>query len=302
MSYDSTDPRAALAASAAARPATPTVYTGAELDLFYDQPPQDDDANGRTWYIHGQNMILAYTEAKPGATFARTNRDEYCILVPDRDTPADVSAAGGKGHTDGHALIIMPPGEGSLSLPKGGRFVRLFSPLADDRAVKCANRASFLSAHLNIPPFKSWPEPKDGFRIRIYTLDVPDEPGRFGRIWRCTTMMVNFLAPQVGPRDVSKLSPHHHDDFEQCSLALEGGSMHHLRWPWTVDMRMWHDDLHLSVGSPSATIIPPPVIHTTRGMGEGVNQLVDIFSPPRLDFSEKPGWVLNADEYPIPSA
>lgn len=298
--YDKNDPRAALAPAQGSAP-PPTAFAGAEFGLFYKEPPQEDDANGRTWYTRGQNFIVAFTEAKPGASFARQGQiDEYTVLLPNRDTPADIMAGASHDTSPGYEIVFVPPGDSTVRLPNGGRLVRLFSTRSPELNARCANAAAFTQPQPNIPPYKPWPTPKGGFKIRRYTLDVPDEPGRFGRIWRCTTMMVNYLAPQIGPRDITKLSPHHHDDFEQGSLALEGAYIHHLRWPWTVDMRMWRDDLHAEVASPSLTVIPPPAIHTSRGMRPGVNQLVDIFAPPRVDFSMKPSWVLNAADYPMP--
>lgn len=301
--YDVSDPRARLTQPAAAAPALPQGrgFAAAQFGRFYESEPQESGPAGKTWYTRGQNFVVAYSEAKPGAVFARVDQpDEYVVLVPDRETSIAVEAGGETVSVPGYSLVIVPPGHSKVSAPKGGRIVRLFTTQSQDIAGKCENAAAYAEPLPNIPPFKPWPAPAGGYRIRVYSLDVPPKPGRFGRIFRCTTFMVNFLEPQIGPRDVTKLSPHHHDDFEQGSLALEGAFTHHLRWPWTTNLNVWREDEHAYCDSPSITVIPPPVIHTSRGMKDGLNQLVDIFAPPRLDFSLQPGWVLNADDYPMP--
>ena len=298
--YNSSDPRASLA-TAKSGP-TATEFAAAEYLRFYDMAPQEDDANGRTWLGRGQNFIIAHSDAKPGATFSRTGQvDEYVVLLPDAEPSAAITWQGQTETVPGYSLAFVPPGDSTVVMPDGGRLIRMLTTRSDDLARKCVNAAAYAEHHPNIPPFQPWPEPRGGHRVRVYSLDVPDEPGRFGRIWRCTTLMVNFLPPQRGPRDITKLSPHHHDDFEQCSLSLEGAFTHHIRWPWTPNLNAWRADEHELCASPSVTVIPPPAIHTSRGMDEGVNQLVDIFCPPRLDFSQKQGWILNADDYPMPS-
>ncbi len=61
----------------------------------------------------------------------------------------------------------------------------------------------------------------------------------------------------------------------------------------------WRRDQHIRIGSPSVTIIPPPLLHTTEHTGPGRNQLLDIFAPPRTDFSDK-GWVITPMNTPPP--
>jgi hypothetical protein len=238
----------------------------------------------------------------PGANLTRDDQpDEYVLLVPDKDTQVRIEAGGQSKEIGGNTLTIIPPGKSSITTLAGGRLVRMVTTRSEDLAARCGNADAYDDGRQNIPEFKPWPEPPSGYKIRSYDLDIPRQPGRFGRIFRCTTFMVNVLDPQMGPRDTTKLSPHHHDDFEQGSLALDGSFTHHLRWPWTTNLDVWREDEHAHVASPSLTVIPPPSIHTSRGMEAGLNQLIDIFSPPRADFSKQPGWVLNADEYPEPT-
>lgn len=297
--YDKSDPRASLAPAKTGSMLNQTgLVAEAQEARFYETAPQIEDATGKTWLHRGHNFVVAYTDAKPGAVLGRTGQiDEYCVLFP---------KAGGSIEWNGEttevpcfSIAFVPKGDSRVTA-EGGEIIRLFSTQNKDLAEACGNARGYDTPRTHIPAFKPWPEPKDGWKVRYYSLDVAPEEGRFGRIFRCSTLMVNVLEPFDGPRDPSKMSPHHHDDFEQGSLALSGEFTHYLRWTWTSDMADWRDDQALEMGAPSMLVIPPPVIHTTRATGPGSNLLVDIFSPPREDFSNKPGWVLNGDDYPMP--
>ncbi len=299
--YDKVDPRAALMAAEAAKVAVFTSYRPSDYVRFYERKPQIVDATGRTWLARGNSAVISYSEVTAGASFSRPDQiDEWVILLPDADTRLEVTVAGETTVITGHSINFIPAGASTTRVLAGGRVVRMFTNRSTDLAECSLNAGTFSTPNPNIPPFVAWPEPTDGWRVRSYSLDVAPQPGRFGRIWRCTTFMINVFDPTHGPRDVTKLSPHHHNEFEQFSLALQGSFIHHLRWAWTQDMTMWKPDEHEFCGTPSLAIIPPPAIHTTRALDPGTNLLVDIFAPPRMDFTKMDGWVLNNADYPIP--
>jgi hypothetical protein len=294
-----TDPRESLAAYAQA--SSPQVSSAAQYARFYATAPSVTDEATSVWYARGQNFVIGYAESRAGGIIERPEQvDEYAILVLDAEMNLEIEWNGQTYSVPGASIAFVPAGASRLRIKDAGRVTLMFSVLNADVRALCTNVDAYDSPNPNIPEFQPWPEPIGGPKVRVYSLDVPDEPGRFGRIWRCSTFMINVLPPQVGPRDITKLSPHHHDSFEQGSLALEGSFTHHVRWPWNADLTTWRPDDHELCDSPSLAVIPPPAIHTSHGMEGGLNQLIDIFSPPRVDFSQKEGWVLNADEYPMP--
>lgn len=273
-----------------------------EFGKFYETEPQENEEGTRSWYLRGQNFVLVMTEAAAGAVLERKGQvDEYTVLLEHEGTAADISWNDDNESVPGLSLVMIPPGDSSISLPNGGRVTRLFTSKSADLVAKCPNAASYLTPKPNVAPYEAWPDPVGGWKIRAYKLDAEIPAGSFARMYRNTNFMVNVFQVFDEPRDPKRMSPHAHDDFEQCSLALQGEWVHSLRWQWGTDLGEWREDEHLECAAPSALVIPACTIHSSRWVSHGPNQLVDIFSPPRVDFSKQDGWILNADEYPMPA-
>jgi len=269
----------------------------------YVEPPQKTEADGtRHWITRAANFVTVVSQALDGTVLERDNPDEYMVLLPS-GTEAIVEASGERIESKGESLSIMPPGESRVTVRKAGTVVRVFSSMASDLAAAAVNAATYSDGAPEVTPITPWPNPVAGFRLRHYDLSKipsPDPSPLKMRVFRSTNLMINIFIPWTARRDERKLSPHSHEDFEQMSLGLQGSFVHHLRYPWTPDKTRWRDDEHERYDSPSVLVIPARVVHTTQDVGEGTTWLIDIFGPPRMDFSSKPGFVLNADEYPMP--
>ena len=300
--YDAKDLRSTLKTSSETAGKTPTLdYADVELVEFHQVPPDETGPGFKTWYGRGQNFVLAYTEAEAGAVLERSGQpDEYMAFFPEQETVADIESENGSATGVSYQLAIIPPGDSTITVKQGGQVIRLFSSVAEDLCELSSNAESYREPHPNVPPFEPWPNPPEGFKLRLYPMDGPNEPGRFGRLYRSTNLMINLFPVVDVERDQDRLSPHSHDDFEQCSLTLQGNYRHYLRWPWTPNRKIWREDRIIDCASPSITVIPSRVIHTSIPRPKPPCHLIDIFSPPRVDFSEKEGWVLNAGEYPMP--
>jgi hypothetical protein len=293
------DPRGALLQGGASA----TAVGSASYAHFYAEPPQETTASARYWYARGQNFLVVHVEASAGECFRRAAQiDEFALVVLDEGVSLEARWNGERVRINSRSLSFIPPGDSEIVVEQGGNFCLVFTTRSTDLCAKCSNADTYSVPSAHVSPLVDWPQPTNGWKLRTYAIDVPDEEGRFGRIWRCTTLMLNIVPESFWLRGPTRLSPHHHDAFEQGSLVLQGSFTHHLRWPWSVDRTTWREDEHEHCGAPSLAVIPPKVIHTSEGMPGDPHVIVDVFSPPREDFSLKRGWVLNEQDYPMPSA
>lgn len=272
----------------------------ASIARWHDQAPQLEAAGSRSWLARGANFVVMFTEAQAGARLARQGQpDEYMVLLV--DSGATIKANGQVLEAAAESLTIVPPGDSEVLLHGPGQVVCVFSHDAQDLAALAGNAADYAAPTPDVAALTPWPTPADGFKLRSYPLAEHIQADTNMRIFRSTNLMLNVMTPRMVARDVHKLSPHSHADFEQGSLALRGQWVHHLRYPWVPDMTAWREDEHAEVGSPSLAVIPPKVVHTSRNLNDGGAWLVDIFAPPRMDFASKPGKVANEKDYPLPA-
>ena len=270
----------------------------ASIGRHYEEAPRLVGAGVRSWITRGANFAVVCSLGDGGATLGGAAKDEQFVYALGGGVRV---AAGTSSESLGiEDLAILPPGEWTLRFERPGQVVQLIT--ADETLAKQApNAARYADGAPEVAPVEPWPEPVGGYRLRRYsTLDAYARGGLV-HAFRTRKLMIVPYARFLEPRDETALTPHSHADFEQGSVGLEGEWVHHLRVPWTANRRHWRPDLHLQVGSPSTLIIPAGVIHTSQGIaGEGM-RLVDVFAPPRVDFSER-GFVDNAADYPMPPA
>jgi hypothetical protein len=306
MAYAKDDPRSALG-SATATTTAPTddgIAAPEFLDFSLLPPDHVTEQGSRQWIVRGQNVVLIYTLPVPGDTIWKAALStEQVVLLPEAHSAVlGASPDGEKLEASDLTLVVVPPGDSELVSTGSGPVVQLIETTETAWSERASNAAGYAQPHPRVALLDPWPEPVGGYRWRQYRMaDVPEASGRFGRLFRTRSFMVNFFKPQMGPRDLRKMSPHFHDDFEQLSLVVDGSYIHHIQTPWGVDGTQWRPDDHGRVGSPSVTVIPPPTVHTSEAIGWDRNYLIDIFAGPRADFSAQPGWVLNADDYPSPA-
>jgi hypothetical protein len=257
---------------------------------------RDGHAN---WIVRTAHFGLLMTKIERRATLTQRFHGESMLVSP-ACLRTHVACGDDRLQSQGDTLFILPPGESTIEVEGDGYLARIVGPEETEVLNQALNAAGYRQAPDELSPFAAWPAPRDGFRLRRYALDEYVNPALPGRAFRCTNLMVNITDIYPGKRDSRKLKPHSHDDFEQITLTYAGRFAHHMRTPWGIDSTQWRADEHLELDSPAAIALPAGLIHTSQALEAGC-WLVDIFGPPRMDFSRLAGFVRNADEYPLPA-
>ncbi len=244
--------------------------------------------------VRGQNFIVQRFDGAGGQQHSITSSAEVLFMFAQGG--GELATASGTHRVEPRSFAIAPPGKTDLRLDEPGQVFALTTGAAEPVWKQAINAGEYGTPDARVKPVQASgasavPE------VRIHPVDqIPFPPGNPRlKFLQTATMSVNWVEYE-GPRNRAQLSPHAHADFQQGSLAIAGNFIHHIRTPWGSDANQWRDDEHIEASADSLLIVPPELVHTTEGVGDGRHILIDVFAPPREDFIAK-GWVHNAGDY-----
>ncbi|CAE6941282.1 hypothetical protein R69927_07705 [Paraburkholderia domus] len=265
-------------------------------DRYYETRPQLTEADATpTWVTRGRSFVVTVSQVNQNARLIRDSACESMLILPPQ-VSAVITTDDETLNAGADSLTILPQGQSALELTGTGTIVRIFTTAESDLCAAATNHATYA----DVAPLGTSASHGLQRGLRHYALVSflgPENPALPMRIFRSQHLMVNIFAPAAAPRDLHRLTPHSHADFEQGSLAVSGMYTHHMRYPWGADFEAWREDEHVTMESPSLVVIPQTVIHTTANVTGRQDRLIDVFSPPRADFLAKPGFVCNAADY-----
>ncbi len=257
------------------------------------------DGSVTTRFMRSYSFLIAWSEIEKAPTRMEIDSPaEYFLLLP--DAGATITWSGGEKTAPGRSVCIIPAGRSTVQFKDTGSCVRLFSPIPDSMATIGIYDQGLGGSTPPLRPIKPYRRIKNAGEPAVHVLaDMPNSVGMpRAKLFQTETMSINWVE-YAGPRDRKNLSPHFHTDIEQASLALEGEFTHHYRTSWVIDADRWRPDEHVLAAPGTIALIPPPIIHTSEGVGATRHILIDVFSPPRADFIAK-GQILNAGDYAAP--
>ncbi|MEI9965659.1 MAG: hypothetical protein WDM92_14290 [Caulobacteraceae bacterium] len=233
------------------------------IGRYYQDEPQVVGRGYRAWITRGRNFAIVYTEAQAGAEVAGAFVDEQVIYIV--EGRLEIAAGAERATLTGEGLAIAPPGEVAVTPRRGTRRSSRSSPTRrrwppspptpgayGDGAPEVTPRGRMADADRRLSPAHL--RPGRGLRHGRHGQRLP-HPQAHGDPLR--------PVPRAARRDRADApcAP----GFRTGVRRLEGGWIHHLRTPWTADRRDWRPDIHLELASPSTTVIPAGVIHTSQG-------------------------------------
>ncbi|WP_214106180.1 hypothetical protein [Acrocarpospora catenulata] len=251
-----------------------------------------------SWLYRAQNFVIGLTWLDAGSELRHVDTpDEHVLAVLD-EASVEVSAAGqGPVQVGGQSLVVVPAGESRVVGSAPGFVLSVFTARATQVLAQARNSQAYAVRDPAVEELPALTPSRAPRGLQVYSVADFEAVGEVpGRPFRTDSLTVNWFEPEVGPADTSRMTPHSHADYEQASVTLAGEYVHHVRRPWTARLADWRADEHVHVTSPSITIIPAGNIHTSRPIGAGLNQRIDVFGVPRPDFVDR-GMFINKALY-----